>query len=82
MAIPNKSRRQIEFLSPPAPVSMAEHWFEIASVDHFWVRRRFEVLQNLAGQTIRAARELAGWLWTWIIAKTDRGRFREGGIGI
>ncbi len=26
---------------------MADRWFEIASVDHFWVRRRFEVMQEL-----------------------------------
>ena len=35
--------RAIEYLSPPAAVSMADRWFEIASLDHFWVRRRFEV---------------------------------------
>lgn len=38
---------------------MAQHWFDIASVDHFWVRRRFAVLQRLAGKRILAARELA-----------------------
>ena len=38
---------------------MADRWFEIASIDHFWVRRRFAVLQRLAGQRISAARELA-----------------------
>lgn len=51
--------QRIEYLSPPAPVSMAQHWFDIASVDHFWVRRRFAVLQRLAGKRILAARELA-----------------------
>jgi len=38
---------------------MADHWYEIASLDHFWVRRRFEVLQRLAGEEIRAATEMA-----------------------
>ncbi len=38
---------------------MADRWFEIASIDHFWVRRRFAVLQSLAGHRISAARELA-----------------------
>ena len=58
VATPDKILR-IEYLSPPGPVSMAEHWFEIASVDHFWVRRRFAVLQRLAGQRILAAKDLA-----------------------
>jgi hypothetical protein len=51
--------RTIEYLSPPAPVSMTQYWFDIASLDHFWVRRRFAVLQKLAGRQISAARELA-----------------------
>lgn len=38
---------------------MADRWFEIASLDHFWVRKRFEVLQRLAGGWIAGARELA-----------------------
>jgi|SRR5690348_2752227 2-polyprenyl-3-methyl-5-hydroxy-6-metoxy-1,4-benzoquinol methylase len=56
---PYKNPQRIEYLSPPAPVSMAQHWFDIASVDHFWVRRRFAVLQRLAGKKILAAQELA-----------------------
>lgn len=38
---------------------MGQHWFEIASVDHFWVRRRFAVLQRLAEKRILAAQQLA-----------------------
>ena len=38
---------------------MADHWFAISSTDHFWVRRRFAVLQRLAGQRISGAREMA-----------------------
>lgn len=38
---------------------MADRWFEIASIGHFWVRRRFAVLQRLAGHRISGARELA-----------------------
>ena len=38
---------------------MADRWFEIASIDHFWVRRRFEVLQHLAGKLISGSREMA-----------------------
>lgn len=51
--------RKIEYLSPAAEVSMADRWFEIASLDHFWVRRRFEVLQRLADDLVKSARELA-----------------------
>jgi SAM-dependent methyltransferase len=40
-------------------VSMADRWFEIASLGHFWIRRRFGVLQRLAGHRISVARELA-----------------------
>jgi SAM-dependent methyltransferase len=51
--------RKIEYLSPTAEVSMADRWFEIASTDHFWVRRRFDVLQQLAGALITGAKEMA-----------------------
>jgi len=51
--------RKIEFLSPAAEVSMADRWFEIASIDHFWIRRRFEVLQRMCGGLITGAGEMA-----------------------
>ena len=38
---------------------MADRWFEIAAIDHFWVRRRFEVLRRLAGSLIPHALEIA-----------------------
>lgn len=38
---------------------MADRWFEIASLDHFWVRRRFDVLRRLAAREIVAARAVA-----------------------
>lgn len=47
--------REIVYLSAPGEVSMADRWFEIASIDHFWVRRRFAVLRRLAGSLIRGA---------------------------
>lgn len=53
------SVRKIEYLSPPAEVSMADRWFEIASTEHFWVRRRLQVLQRLAGDLIASAGEIA-----------------------
>jgi len=51
--------RKIEYLSRPAEVSMGDQWFEIASIDHFWVRRRFEVLQRLAGGELSDAQHMA-----------------------
>jgi SAM-dependent methyltransferase len=53
------STRAVEYLSPPAEVSMADSWFEIASIAHFWIERRFRVLQTLAGELIPSAREMA-----------------------
>jgi SAM-dependent methyltransferase len=53
------SAREIEYLSSPSSVRMADSWFDVASLDHFWIRRRFEVLQNLAGTTVSQAHELA-----------------------
>jgi SAM-dependent methyltransferase len=53
------SGRAITYLSSPCAVSMADRWFEIATVDHFWVRRRFEVLERLADSLIPGAREMA-----------------------
>ena len=38
---------------------MADRWFAIAAIDHFWIRRRFDVLQRLAGGLISGAREMA-----------------------
>lgn len=48
----------IVYLSPPAVVSMADRWFEIAAPGHFWIRRRFEVFRRLAGGLIPGASEL------------------------
>ena len=38
---------------------MADQWFEIAGLDHFWVRRRFEAFQKLAGRVIANADVIA-----------------------
>lgn len=53
------SLREIEYLSPPAPVSMTEGYFELASLEHFWVRRRFEVFRQLAGNLVSQAQAIA-----------------------
>jgi len=55
----NPTARRIEYLSPPAKVKMADQWFEVSSTDHFWIRRRFEVFQQLAGQLVAPAKQIA-----------------------
>jgi len=42
-----KLDRDITILSDPQVVSMADEWFEIANLYHFWTRRRFDVLTAL-----------------------------------
>jgi len=51
--------RKIEYLSRPTEVSMTDGYFELASLDHFWVGRRFEVFRILAGELVTGAREMA-----------------------
>lgn len=51
--------RKIEYLSLATEVSMADRWFEIASLDHFWVQRRFEVFQSLGGDLMSASGDIA-----------------------
>jgi SAM-dependent methyltransferase len=38
---------------------MTDGYFELASLDHFWARRRFQVFERLAGNLISGAREIA-----------------------
>jgi len=51
--------RKISYLSPPAEVSMSDQWFDIADLNHFWIQRRFEVLQRLKGTLISETVEMA-----------------------
>src|SRR5229473_5190398 len=51
--------RTLTYLSSPAEVSMADWWFGIATIDHFWIQRRFDVLRRLAGSLIPIAGEIA-----------------------
>jgi SAM-dependent methyltransferase len=51
--------REISYLSDPTPVNMADSWYGIANLDHFWTRRRFQVLKRLAGPLIRRSVAMA-----------------------
>ena len=51
----NSERNPITYLSAPTPVRMGDWWFEIATEDHFWIRRRFDVLRRLADPVVRNA---------------------------
>ena len=57
LAIPQE--RTIRYLTPPMPVSMGDWWFDVATSDHFWIRRRFEVTRRLADEVIRNAHHVA-----------------------
>ena len=59
MPIALAAPRPIEYLSAPAEVRMADRWFEIASLQHFWIRRRFEVLERVAGDVLGQAEQMA-----------------------
>jgi len=59
LANPVPATRDVAYLSAPAKVSMADRWFEIASINHFWVRRRFDVFRRLTGELVPNARAVA-----------------------
>jgi len=54
-----REHHRVIILSAPMPVSMGDWWFDIATVDHFWVRRRFDVMKHLAGSLLRNAQRVA-----------------------
>ncbi len=44
---------RIRVLSGTRGVSMGEHWFELATPEHFWMVRRFEILKKLCGARLK-----------------------------
>lgn len=46
-------RREIIHLSAPADVCMSEWWFDLVSPQHFWMIRRFQVLEKLAAAQLK-----------------------------
>ncbi len=53
------SMNELIYLSKPASVHMEDEWFEIATADHFWMQRRFEVLCRLGRQMDFPSRKTA-----------------------
>src|SRR6266849_5325801 len=49
----------IEYLSNPSPVNMGDWWFDVANTEHFWIRRRFEVMRRLVGSALHGGTRLA-----------------------
>ncbi len=53
------SDRAVAYLSAAMPVNMGDWWFDVATSDHFWIRRRFEVMQRLADSPVKNAKRMA-----------------------
>jgi SAM-dependent methyltransferase len=51
--------RAVAYLSAAMPVNMGDWWFDVATSDHFWIRRRFEVMRRLADSEVRNAKRVA-----------------------
>ncbi|MGB8579510.1 MAG: methyltransferase domain-containing protein [Candidatus Sulfotelmatobacter sp.] len=49
----------IAYLSASVPVNMGDWWFDVATTDHFWIRRRFEVMRKLADSVLLSSRRVA-----------------------
>ena len=50
---------RVVFLSKPLTGIMAEPYFDLATPDHFWCKRRFEVLKKLADGRLRTTKRVA-----------------------
>jgi SAM-dependent methyltransferase len=50
---------RVVFKSKPLTGIMADRYFDLATPSHFWCRRRFEVLRQIAGARLRAAKKVA-----------------------
>jgi SAM-dependent methyltransferase len=51
--------RTVAYLSAAMPVNMGDWWFDVATTDHFWIRRRFEVMTRLADSEVRKSKRVA-----------------------
>lgn len=46
-AFASSEPRSINIISAPMSVQMADEWYDIADLNHFWIRRRFDVCRKL-----------------------------------
>ena len=46
---------RIIYLTQPLRVSMSDWYYDLAGLDHFWVRRRFDVMKQMVGHRISQA---------------------------
>jgi hypothetical protein len=49
----------VTYLNPPRQIRVSEQYFLNTNLDHFWVKRRFEVMRRLAGSEIASAARIA-----------------------
>ena len=47
MDLDNNMHDGITFFSDPIDVSMADSWYEVSHADHFWIKRRFAVMDKM-----------------------------------
>lgn len=52
------NQARIEVLTAPQSVHMATEWYEMTSPDHFWMRRRYKVIQQMLGENIQKSSNL------------------------
>jgi 2-polyprenyl-3-methyl-5-hydroxy-6-metoxy-1,4-benzoquinol methylase len=52
-------KREIIYASPQSAVSMTDDWYDIANLQHFWIRRRFDVLKRLANSVLSQSATVA-----------------------
>lgn len=55
----SSQERAVAYLSDAMPVNMGDWWFDVATSDHFWIRRRFDVMKRLADTVVRSAKRAA-----------------------
>jgi SAM-dependent methyltransferase len=56
---PAATGSRVVYKSKPLAGIMADQYFELASPSHFWCKRRFEILQKLAGNRLQSATKAA-----------------------
>lgn len=54
----NKSLNQIIYISDPSNVSMADEWYDHASLDHFWVYHRNIILKKYFSHLIKSSERI------------------------